>query len=78
MPHDAWDWVRTIALWLAGLRTTACSTLFGVPLWFNALQQLARIRSSGPSPWEAAAARGDGRSVVRAGLQLGAAASPPG
>jgi hypothetical protein len=55
---------------------TASSTLFGAPFWFDTLQKLARIRSSGPSPREAAAARGDAHSVVRTGLQVGAATAP--
>lgn len=75
-PQGSWDWAKTVALFLAGWMITASSTLFGAPFWFDTLQKLARIRSSGPSPREAAAARGDGQSVVRAGLQVGAAATP--
>jgi hypothetical protein len=77
VPQDAWDWAKTVALCLVGWLISAFSTLFGAPFWFDSLQKLARIRSSGPSPREAATARGDGQSVVRAGLQVGAATAAP-
>jgi hypothetical protein len=78
VPQGSWDWAKTVALLLAGWMISASSTLFGAPFWFDTLQKLARIRSSGPSPREAAAARGEGQAVVRAGLQVGAATAPPG
>jgi hypothetical protein len=78
VPQGPWDWAKTVALFLVGWLISASSTLFGAPFWFDTLQKLARVRSSGPSPREAAAARGEGQAVVRAGLQVGAAPAPPG
>ena len=42
-----WDWTR-----IAGWVITAFATLFGVPFWFDALQQIVRLKGSGPSPTE--------------------------
>jgi len=67
-----------ILLLVCGWIISASATLFGAPFWFDTLQKLARIRSTGPSPREAAAARGNGQPVVRAGLEVGAATPPPG
>lgn len=67
---------KVILLLLCGWIISASATLFGAPFWFDTLQRVARIRSSGPSPREAATARGGDQSVVRAGLAVGAATSP--
>lgn len=67
---------RVILLLICGWIISASATLFGAPFWFDTLQRLARIRSSGPSPREAAAARGGDQAVVRAGLAVGAATTP--
>lgn len=77
-PVPGFDWPK-LPLMIAGWLITASSTLLGAPFWFDTLQRVARIRSSGPSPSEAAAARGgaDGKAVVSAGLQVGMAAQPP-
>jgi hypothetical protein len=72
IPGEA-ERVQVILLLICGWVIAASSTLFGAPFWFDTLQKLARIRSSGPSPREAAAARGGGEPVVRAGLEVGAA-----
>jgi hypothetical protein len=77
VPQPNREGAKAAALFLIGWLISASSTLFGAPFWFDTLQRLARIRSSGPSPREAAAARGDGQSVVRAGLEVGAATAPP-
>jgi hypothetical protein len=37
---------------LLGWLITAVATLFGAPFWFDALQQLVRLKGSGPSPAE--------------------------
>jgi hypothetical protein len=34
----------------AGWLMTALTTVFGAPLWFDGLQQIARLKGSGPSP----------------------------
>jgi hypothetical protein len=31
---------------------TALATLFGAPFWFDTLQQIIRLKGSGPSPVE--------------------------
>lgn len=40
--------IETVAGWLI----TAVATLFGAPFWFDALQQVVRLKGSGPSPAE--------------------------
>jgi hypothetical protein len=81
MPQTGIDqsYIAAVFLMVLGWLITASSTFFGAPFWFDQLQRIARIRSTGPSPREANAARGgnDGQAVVSAGLQVGAAASPP-
>jgi hypothetical protein len=79
MPGEA-DRAQVLLLLICGWIIAASSTLFGAPFWFDTLQKLARVRSNGPSPREAAASRGSGQSVVKAGLAVGAATmpSPPG
>lgn len=54
-----WTQSRFNGLWSAGgIETalgwliTAVATLFGAPFWFDALQQIVRIKGSGPSPAE--------------------------
>jgi hypothetical protein len=42
-----WDWARIVG-WLI----TAFAALFGAPFWFDALQQIVRLKGSGPSPAE--------------------------
>ncbi|HZK89300.1 MAG TPA: hypothetical protein VFC56_04055 [Stellaceae bacterium] len=42
-----WNWSR-----IGGWLITAFATLFGAPFWFDALQQLVRLKGSGPSPAE--------------------------
>lgn len=37
---------------LSGWMITALATLFGAPFWFDALQQIVRLKGSGPSPAE--------------------------
>ena len=37
---------------LLGWLITAVATLFGAPFWFDALQQIVRIKGAGPSPAE--------------------------
>jgi hypothetical protein len=37
---------------LAGWLITAVATLFGAPFWFDALQQIIRLKGAGPSPAE--------------------------
>jgi hypothetical protein len=48
-----WGWVRIFG-WLI----TAFATLFGAPFWFDLLQQIVRLKGSGPSPQEKAAGTG--------------------
>jgi hypothetical protein len=45
-PSD-WDWTR-----IGGWLITAFATVFGAPFWFDALQQIVRLKGSGPSPAE--------------------------
>ncbi|MFC7477007.1 hypothetical protein ACFQS7_21755 [Dankookia sp. GCM10030260] len=73
---DASERVQVVLLLICGWVIAASSTVFGAPFWFDTLQKLARIRSSGLSPREAAAARGAGQPVVKAGLAVGAATTP--
>jgi hypothetical protein len=47
-----WPWVGWICLRLAGWTITAFATLFGAPFWFDTLQQVVRLKGSGPSPAE--------------------------
>jgi hypothetical protein len=54
-----WTAARFKNLWsLGGLETllgwliTAVATLFGAPFWFDALEQIIRLKGSGPSPAE--------------------------
>ena len=42
------DWLISLFVWLI----TAIATLFGAPFWFDALQQITRLKGSGPSPAE--------------------------
>ncbi len=37
---------------LLGWLITAVATLFGAPFWFDALQQIVRLKGAGPSPAE--------------------------
>jgi hypothetical protein len=48
--HALWSGagIETILGWLI----TAVATLFGAPFWFDALQQIVRLKGSGPSPAE--------------------------
>jgi hypothetical protein len=41
-------WFNFVAGWLI----TAVATLFGAPFWFDSLQQVIRLKGSGPSPAE--------------------------
>jgi hypothetical protein len=43
-----WDFLLAFFGWLI----TAIATLFGAPFWFDALQQITRLKGSGPSPAE--------------------------
>lgn len=43
-----WDWLVSICGWLI----TAVAALFGAPFWFDALQNITRLKGSGPSPDE--------------------------
>jgi hypothetical protein len=43
-----WDGLELLLGWLI----TAVATLFGAPFWFDALQQVVRLKGSGPSPAE--------------------------
>jgi hypothetical protein len=43
-----WSGLEKLAGWLI----TAFATLFGAPFWFDALQQIVRLKGSGPSPAE--------------------------
>lgn len=54
-PRECWFWeapgmLRTILGWLL----TAFSALFGAPFWFDALQNVTRLKGAGPSPKEKA------------------------
>jgi hypothetical protein len=40
---------------VAGWLITAMATLFGAPFWFDALQQIVRLKGAGPSPADKAA-----------------------
>ena len=42
----AFDWFAAIA----GIFVTAITALFGAPFWFDALQQLVRLRGTGAKP----------------------------
>ena len=42
----AFDWLAAIA----GIFVTAITALFGAPFWFDALQQLVRLRGTGAKP----------------------------
>jgi hypothetical protein len=60
-----WTWKKLGALWsLAGIEMalgwliTAVAALFGAPFWFDALQQIVRLKGSGPSPAEKRAETG--------------------
>jgi hypothetical protein len=46
-PPSEWDWTR-----ICGWFITAFAALFGAPFWFDALQQVIRLKGSGPSPAE--------------------------
>jgi len=46
------QWAIWILLHTAGWLITAFATLFGAPFWFDALQQIVRLKGSGPSPSE--------------------------
>ena len=50
----AGQWALWILLHIAGWLITAFATLFGAPFWFDALQQIVRLKGSGPSPSEKA------------------------
>jgi hypothetical protein len=43
---------------IMGWMITAVATLFGAPFWFDALQQIVRLKGSGPSPAEKRAGSG--------------------
>jgi hypothetical protein len=47
-----WPFVFRLVEMLLGWAITAFATLFGAPFWFDALQQIARLKGSGPSPAE--------------------------
>jgi hypothetical protein len=44
----SWGWFDFVAGWLI----TAVATLFGAPFWFDSLQQIIRLKGTGPSPAE--------------------------
>ncbi len=44
----SFSWIQVLVGWLI----TAFTTLFGAPFWFDALQQIVRLKGSGPSPAE--------------------------
>jgi hypothetical protein len=46
--HPSFLWIEVLLGWLI----TAFATLFGAPFWFDALQQIVRLKGSGPSPAE--------------------------
>jgi hypothetical protein len=46
------QWVWWLFLHVVGWVITAFATLFGAPFWFDALQQIVRLKGSGPSPAE--------------------------
>ncbi|HKV56129.1 MAG TPA: hypothetical protein VJN94_15965 [Candidatus Binataceae bacterium] len=50
----SWNWFDFIAGWLI----TAVATLFGAPFWFDSLQQIIRLKGSGPSPAEKSSSTG--------------------
>jgi hypothetical protein len=45
-------WAIWLGLHLVGWVITAFATLFGAPFWFDTLQQIVRLKGSGPSPAE--------------------------
>ena len=47
-PPTAGDWDLPLAL--AGILITASAAMFGAPFWFDVLQRLVQLRSSGPKP----------------------------
>jgi hypothetical protein len=60
-----WTAGKLTALSISGLVTsllgcfiTAVATLFGAPFWFDLLQQIIRLKGTGPSPAEKAAGSG--------------------
>jgi len=60
-----WTGPKLHALWSSagieialGWLITAVATLFGAPFWFDALQQIVRLKGSGPSPAEKRTATG--------------------
>jgi hypothetical protein len=63
---NEWDWTR-----IAGWLITAFATLFGAPFWFDALQQIVRLKGAGPSPADKKPA---GAPSVAAAAAAGAAA----
>jgi hypothetical protein len=63
----AWPWWSHIFGWLI----TAFATLFGAPFWFDALQQIVRLKGSGPSPSDK---KSDPSSNTAAAAAAGAAA----
>jgi len=50
IPELIWWLILSIVGWAV----TASTTLFGAPFWFDALQQIVRLKGSGPSPGEKA------------------------
>lgn len=48
-----WDWVARVLGWVLSIFAVA----LGAPFWFDALKSIVNLRSSGPSPQEAEAAR---------------------
>jgi hypothetical protein len=52
-PASQWDWAR-----IFGWIITAFAALFGAPFWFDSLQQLIRLKGSGPSPKEKIESKG--------------------
>jgi hypothetical protein len=51
---QGWDTMGFRFNLLAGWLITAIATLFGAPFWFDALQQIIRLKGAGPSPAEKA------------------------
>ena len=52
---NIWGMIWWFILSIVGWALTAFATLFGAPFWFDALQQIVRLKGSGPSPGEKAA-----------------------
>lgn len=52
--EDLWTGATAFEAWtrIVGWLITALATLFGAPFWFDALQQIIRLKGSGPSPGE--------------------------